>query len=246
MKKRIIYVAILTAMISSTLMSGCKNTEVTPKVTEPVTTTSAVETTVAPTTQATVTTVAPTTENETTVAETDVATEPQDTEAQTEAPKIETEKPETNKPSSNTNSGGNTTSSQKPAQDTNNNTSNDNKPSNNSQTVTDDTPIPHTQLCTDANMDKITSAVNTYFVNLGMTHNPSLNKDNSGWFLTQTNLVAYSECSVNNFMNDTIVSFNNEADAFGSMYGVTYSDWTFNCYAEKQDNGEYNIYFCHE
>lgn len=247
MKKRIIYVAILSAMICATILSGCNNTEVTSNETEPATTTSAVITTVAPTTKATETTVAPTTENETTVAETDVATEPQDTETQTEAPKIETEKPETNKPSSNTNSGGNTTSSQKPAQDTNNNTSNDNKPSNNnSQTVTDDTPIPHSQLCTDANMDKITSAVNTYFVNLGMTHNPSLNKDNSGWFLTQTNLVAYSECSVNNFMNDTIVSFNNEADAFGSMYGVTYSDWTFNCYAEKQANGEYNIYFCHE
>lgn len=246
MKKRIIYVAILIAMISATLMSGCNNTEVTPSDTEPVTT-SAVVTTVAPTTQATETTVTPTTESETTVAETEVATEPQATEAQTEAPEVETEKPETSKPSSNTNGNGNTTSSQKPAQDTNNNTSNNNKPSNNtSQTVTDDTPISHSQLCTDANMNKITSAVNTYFVNLGMTHNPTLNKDNSGWFLTQTNLVAYSECSVNNFMNDTIVSFNNEADAFGSMYGVTYSDWTFNCYAEKQANGEYNIYFCHE
>lgn len=246
MKKRIIYVAILSAMICATILSGCNNTEVTSNDTEPVTTTSAVITTVAPTTKATETAVAPTTESETTVAQTEAETEPQDTEAQTEASKVETEKPETNKPSSNTNSGGNTTSSQKPAQDTNNNTSNDNKPSNNSQTVTDDTPIPHSQLCTDANMSKITSAVNTYFVNLGMTHNPSLNKDNSGWFLTQTNLVAYSECSVNNFMNDTIVSFNNEADAFGSMYGVTYSDWTFNCYAEKQANGEYNIYFCHE
>lgn len=233
-------------MICATILSGCNNTEVTSNDTEPVTTTSAVITTVAPTTKATETAVAPTTESETTVAQTEAETEPQDTEAQTEASKVETEKPETNKPSSNTNSGGNTTSSQKPAQDTNNNTSNDNKPSNNSQTVTDDTPIPHSQLCTDANMSKITSAVNTYFVNLGMTHNPSLNKDNSGWFLTQTNLVAYSECSVNNFMNDTIVSFNNEADAFGSMYGVTYSDWTFNCYAEKQANGEYNIYFCHE
>ena len=248
MKKRIIYVAILLAMICATILSGCNNTEVTSNDTEPATTTSAVITTVAPTTKATETTVAPTTESETTVAQTEAETEPQDTEAQTEAPKVETEKPETNKPSSNTNSGGNTTSSQKPAQNNNNNsTSNNNKPNDNTtQVVTDDTPIPHSQLCTDANMSKITSAVNTYFVNLGMTHNPSLNKDNSGWFLTQTNLVAYSECSVNNFMNDTIVSFNNEADAFGSMYGVTYSDWTFNCYAEKQSNGEYNIYFCHE
>lgn len=246
MKKRIIYVTILTAMISVTLMSGCNNTEVTPKDTESVTT-SVVETTVAPTTQVTETTVVPTTENVTTVAKTEVATEPQDTEPHTEAPKAEIEKPEINKPSSNTNNNGNSATTQKPAQDTNNNISNNDKPSNNtSQTVTDDTPISHSQLCTDANMSKITSAVNTYFVNLGMTHNPSLNKDNSGWFLTQTNLVAYSECSVNNFMNDTIVSFNNEADAFGSMYGVTYSDWTFNCYAEKQSNGEYNIYFCHE
>lgn len=234
-------------MICATILSGCNNTEVTSNDTEPAITTSAVVATVAPTTQVTETTVASTTERETIVAQTEAETKPQDTETQTEAPKIETEKPETNKPSSNTNSGGNTTSSQKPAQNNNNNASNNNKPNDNTtQVVTDDTPIPHSQLCTDANMSKITSAVNTAFSNKGMILNSTLNKDNCGWFLTQTNLTAYSECSVNKFANDTITSFNNEADAFGSMYGVTYSDWTFNCYAEKQANGEYNIYFCHE
>lgn len=242
MKKRIIYVAILSAMICATILSGCNNTEVTSNDTEPVTTTSAVITTVAPTTKTTETTVAPTTESETTVAQIEAETEPQDTEAQTEAPKVETEKPETNKPSSNTNSGGNTTSSQKPAQNNNNNKPNDNT----TQVVTDDTPIPHSQLCTDANMSKITSAVNTAFSNKGMILNSTLNKDNCGWFLTQTNLTAYSECSVNKFANDTITSFTNEVDAFLSMSGASYSDLTFYCYAEKQPNGEYNIYFCHE
>lgn len=229
-------------MICATILSGCNNTEVTSNDTEPVTTTSAVITTVAPTTKTTETTVAPTTESETTVAQIEAETEPQDTEAQTEAPKVETEKPETNKPSSNTNSGGNTTSSQKPAQNNNNNKPNDNT----TQVVTDDTPIPHSQLCTDANMSKITSAVNTAFSNKGMILNSTLNKDNCGWFLTQTNLTAYSECSVNKFANDTITSFTNEVDAFLSMSGASYSDLTFYCYAEKQPNGEYNIYFCHE
>lgn len=156
-------------MICATILSGCNNTEITSNDTEPATTTSTVITTVAPATQTTETTVTPTTESETTVAKTEVETEPQVTKPQTEAPKVETEKPETNKPSNNTNNSGNSTTTQKPAQDTNNNTSNNKKPSNNtSQTVTDDTPISHSQLCTDANMNKITSAVNTYFVNLGI------------------------------------------------------------------------------
>ena len=52
MKSRIVFIAILSAMICATIMSGCNKTEVTSNGTEPATTTSAVITTVAPTTQA--------------------------------------------------------------------------------------------------------------------------------------------------------------------------------------------------
>ena len=112
--------------------------------------------------------------------------------------------------------------------------------------TTDDTAIPHSQLCTDENMNKVTSVINNHFVNLGSPYNPSLNKDNCGWFLTQTLMSKYDECSVNKFTNDTLVSFINEANAFLEMSDATYTDWTINCYAERQPDGEYNIYFCHE
>lgn len=248
MKKRIIYVAILSAMICATILSGCNNTEVTSNETEPATTTSAVVTTVAPTTQATVTAVAPTTENETTVAETDVAIEPQDTETQTEAPKIETEKPETNKPSSNTNSGGNTTSSQKPAQNNNNNTSNDNKPSNNtSQTVTDDTKLTHEQFSTAENMQRISSALNAHFVDRGMVLDNSLTIDNSGWmFAYQGAIDKTATRSYNEHLNRIIIGMDEQVDAMNDIYGVDSTGVKFNCYAELQSDGEYNIYYCYK
>lgn len=112
--------------------------------------------------------------------------------------------------------------------------------------ITDDTAIPHNQLCTDENMSKVTSVINNHFVSFGSPYNPTLNKDNCGWFLTQTLMSKYEECSVNKFTKDTLVSFINEANAFLEMSDATYTDWTINCYAERQPNGEYNIYFCHE
>ena len=112
--------------------------------------------------------------------------------------------------------------------------------------ITDDTPIPHDRLCTDENMSKVTSVINNHFVSLGSPYNPTLNKDNCGWFLTQTLMSKYEVCSVNKFTNDTLVSFINEANAFLEMSDATYTDWTINCYAERQPDGEYNIYFCHE
>ena len=247
MKKRIIYVAILIAMLSATLMSGCNNTEVTPSDTEPVTT-SAVVTTVAPTTQATETTVTPTTESETTVAETEVKTEPQATEPQTEAPKVETEKPETNKPNNNANNSGNSTTTQKPAQNINNNTSDNKKPSNNtSQTVTDDTKLTHKQFSTAANMQRVVTSLNSYYVGKGMTLNTDLTTDNSGWmFAYQGELNTTANRSYNEQYNRIVTGLDEQIDAFLEMSEATYSDLTFNCYAEMQSDGEYHIYFCHE
>lgn len=243
MKKRIIYVAILSAMICATLMSGCNNTEVTSNDTEPATTTSAVLTTVAPTTKATETTVAPTTESETTVSKTEAETEPQDTEPQAEEPKIETEKPETNKPSSNTNSGGNTTSSQKPAQNNNNN-----KPSNNtSQTVTDDTKLSHEQFSTAENMQRISSALNAHFVDRGMVLDTSLTIDNSGWmFAYQGAIDKTATRSYNEHLNRIIIGMDEQVDALNDIYGVDSTGVKFNCYAELQSDGEYNIYYCYK
>ena len=247
MKKRIIYVAILSAMICATILSGCNNTEVTSNDTEPVTT-SAVVTTVAPTTQTTETIVTPTTAVETTVAETEVKTEPQATEPQTEAPKVETEKPETNKPSNNANNSGNSTTTQKPAQNINNNTSDNKKPSDNtSQTVTDDTKLTHKQFSTETNMQRVSSALNSHFTDRGMILDTSLTIDNSGWmFAYQGAIDKTATRSYNEHLNRIIIGMDEQVDAMNDMYGVDSTGVKFNCYAELQSDGEYNIYYCYK
>lgn len=223
MKKKI-QIAIIFASIVCMSLSACGKSEL--RQTDTIPTESTVKTsviTVIPTTESEETTAVPSTEDITmqTVAETvaviTVTTHP------IEIPKIETEPPQIYEPT-------------EPAEDmvvTN-------------PIITDDTVIPHSQLCTDENMSKVTSVINNHFVNLGSPYNPTLNKDNSGWFITQTLMSKYEECSVNKFTNDTLVSFINEANAFLEMSDATYTDWTINCYAERQPDGEYNIYFCHE
>ena len=176
-----------------------------------------------PTTESEKTTAVPSTEDVTMQTVAEVVAVTTVTATQTETPKVETEPPQIYDPT-------------EPAEEVV-----VTKP-----IITDDTPIPHDLLCTDENMRKITSVINNHFVNLGSPYNPTLNKDNCGWFLTQTLMSKYEECSVNKFTKDTLVSFINEANAFLEMSDATYTDWTINCYAERQPNGEYNIYFCHE
>lgn len=223
MKKKIQIAIIFAALICMSLSACAKAEIVRTDTTLSEITTKVSVTTVTPASELEETTAVPSTEAVTTqmvaevVAETTVTTPP------IETPEIETEMPQIYEPT-------------EPVEDVV-----ITKP-----IVTDDTSIPHSQLCTDENMRKVTSVINNYFVNLGSPYNPTLNKDNCGWFLTQTLMSKYEECSVNKFTNDTLVSFINEANAFLEMSDATYTDWTINCYAEKQPDGEYNIYFCHE
>ena len=180
-------------------------------------------TTVIPTTESEKTTAVPSTESVTTQTVAEVVAETTVTTPPIETPEIETEMPQIYEPT-------------EPVEDV----------VVTEPIITDDTPIPHDQLCTDENMSKVTSVINNHFVNLGSPYNPTLNKDNCGWFITQTLMSKYEECSVNKFTKDTLVSFINEANAFLEMSDATYTDWTINCYAERQPDGEYNIYFCHE
>jgi len=223
MKKRIQIAIIFAAMICMSL-GACSKSEVRQTETtstDPTVTTSV--TTVTLTTQVAETTVAPSTVVETTTDVVEVVAEITVTTPPIETPEIETEMPQIYEPT-------------EPVEDA----------VVTEPIITDDTPIPHEWLCTDENMRKVTSVINDHFVNLGSPYNPTLNKDNCGWFLTQTLMSKYEECSVNKFTNDTLVSFINEANAFLEMSDATYTDWTINCYAERQPDGEYNIYFCHE
>ena len=219
MKKKIQIAIIFAALICMSLSACAKAEIVRTDTTLSEITTKVSITTVTPATESEKTTAAPSTEDVTTqtVAEITVTTPP------VEAPMVEIEMPQIYELT-------------EPVED-------DviTKP-----IVTDDTSIPHSQLCTDENMSKVISVINNHFVNLGSPYNPTLNKENCGWFITQTLMSKYEECSVNKFTNDTLVSFINEANAFLEMSDATYTDWTINCYAEKQPDGEYNIYFCHE
>ena len=222
MKKRIQIAMILAAMICMSI-SGCSESTVTPtntSVTEPMVKTSVTSVT-SVTTEASVTEVTekftiPSTMVETTTDVVEVVAVTTLTAPQTEPPQIQIP-----------------TEYYEPTETT-------------ITIITDDTVIPHSQICTDENMSKVTMVINNHFVSLGSPYNPTLNKDNCGWFLTQTLMSKYEECSVNKFTNDTLVSFINEANAFLEMSDATYTDWTINCYAERQPDGEYNIYFCHE
>ena len=249
MKSRIVFIAILSAMICATIMSGCNKTEVTSNGTEPAKTTSAVITTVAPTTQATETTVAPTTESETIVAQTEAETELQDTEPQTEAPKVEIEKPETNKPSSNTNNNDNSTTTQKPAQDTDNDKPSEKpveKPAEKpSQTITDDAKLTHEQFCNSTNMNRVASALIDRYVAKGMTYDSTITTNNSGWmYAYQGQVDGQAVRSYNEHLDRIIVGMDEQLEAFMDMYGAKYTDLSFNCYEELQADGEYDIYFC--
>lgn len=222
--KRRIQVAIIFAAIVCVSLSACGESET--SQTNKTPTESTVKTSVATvplTTQATETTVLSSIEVETAEAIVEVVAETTVTTLPIETPEIETEMPQIYEPT-------------EPVEEV----------VVTEPIITDDTPIPHEWLCTDENMRKVTSVINNYFVNLGSPYNPTLNKDNCGWFLTQTLMSKYEVCSVNKFTNDTLVSFINEANAFLEMSDATYTDWIINCYAERQPNGEYNIYFCHE
>ena len=220
MKNKIIVFVVLICMS----FSACSKSEVRQTDTTPTESTAKVSvTTVAPATEPEETTAVPSTKAVTTQTVAEVVAETTITTPPTATPKSEIEMPQIYDP----------TESEDDVVIT-------------EPVTTDDTAIPHSQLCTDENMNKVTSVINNHFVNLGSPYNPSLNKDNCGWFLTQTLMSKYEVCSVNKFTNDTLVSFIHEANAFLEMSDATYTDWTINCYAERQPDGEYNIYLCHE
>ncbi len=223
MKKKI-QIAIIFAAIVGMSLSACTKAEISQTDATPTETTAKVSlTTVTPTAESEETTAVPAIEDVTTQTMAEVVAVTTVTTNSIETPETETEPPQIYEPTESVEDIVVTES-----------------------IITDDTPIPHIQLCTDENMSKVTSVINNHFVSLCSPYNPTLNKDNCGWFITQTLMSKYEECSVNKFTNDTLVSFINEANAFLEMSDATYTDWTINCYAERQPDGEYNIYFCHE
>ena len=110
--------------------------------------------------------------------------------------------------------------------------------------VTDDTPISHKELCTDKNMQKVCDAINAYFKAKGMKYDSSKNKNNSGWFHCPTQRHYYDVLSVNEEIQRDIEYLDTNYQAIYISEGYDYSGTLFNCYYERLNNGEYEIYFC--
>ncbi|MBQ7965548.1 MAG: hypothetical protein IJ331_05620, partial [Ruminococcus sp.] len=82
----------------------------------------------------------------------------------------------------------------------------------------------------------------------GMTYDTTLNTSNSGW------LFAYQGClntTANRMYEEqlsrTVSGLDADIDSILALdgYATSYSQMSFNCYAEKQADGTYNIYFCY-
>ena len=82
----------------------------------------------------------------------------------------------------------------------------------------------------------------------GMTYDSTLNTSNSGWlFAYQGCLNTTANRTYEEQLSRTVSGLDADIDSILALdgYATSYSQMSFNCYAETQANGTYNIYFCY-
>ncbi|MBQ2972120.1 MAG: hypothetical protein IJE16_06190 [Ruminococcus sp.] len=82
----------------------------------------------------------------------------------------------------------------------------------------------------------------------GMTYDTTLNISNSGWlFAYQGCLNTTANRTYEEQLSRTVSGLDADIDSILALdgYATNYSQMGFNCYAEKQSDGTYNIYFCY-
>lgn len=82
----------------------------------------------------------------------------------------------------------------------------------------------------------------------GMMYDSTLNASNSGWlFAYQGCLNTTANRTYEEQLSRTVSGLDADIDSILALdnYATSYSQMRFNCYAEKQSDGEYNIYFCY-
>ena len=82
----------------------------------------------------------------------------------------------------------------------------------------------------------------------GMTYDSTLNTSNSGWlFAYQGCLNTTANRTYEEQLSRTVSGLDADIDSILALdgYATSYSQMSFNCYAEKQSDGTYNIYFCY-
>ena len=82
----------------------------------------------------------------------------------------------------------------------------------------------------------------------GMVFDSTLNTNNSGWlFAYQGCLNTTANRTYEEQLSRTVSGLDADIDSILALdgYATSYSQMSFNCYAETQANGTYNIYFCY-
>ena len=82
----------------------------------------------------------------------------------------------------------------------------------------------------------------------GMVYDSTLNTNNSGWlFAYQGCLNTTANRTYEEQLSRTVSGLDADIDSILALdgYATNYSQISFNCYAEKQSDNTYNIYFCY-
>ena len=100
----------------------------------------------------------------------------------------------------------------------------------------------------EQDIHNIVSYIISHNQSKGMMYDTTLNTSNSGWlFAYQGCLNTTANRTYEEQLRRTVSGLDADIDSILALdgYATSYSQMSFNCYAEKQSDGTYNIYFCY-
>ena len=100
----------------------------------------------------------------------------------------------------------------------------------------------------EQDIQNMVSYIISHNQNKGMVYDSTLNTNNSGWlFAYQGCLNTTANRTYEEQLSRTVSGLDEDIDSILALdgYATSYSQMSFSCYAEKQANGTYNIYFCY-
>ncbi len=100
----------------------------------------------------------------------------------------------------------------------------------------------------EQDIQNIVSYIISHNQSKGMTYDSALNTSNSGWlFAYQGCLNTTANRTYEEQLSRTVSGLDADIDSILALdgYATNYNQISFNCYAEKQSDSTYNIYFCY-
>ena len=100
----------------------------------------------------------------------------------------------------------------------------------------------------EQNIQNMVSYLISHNQSKGMVYDSTLNTNNSGWlFAYQGCLNTTANRTCEEQLSRTVSGLDSDIDSILALdgYATDYSQISFSCYAEKQVDGDYNIYFCY-